>query len=244
MDEERDLVDDIYGDRDLPFDVTVERDLTTRQLRALLAERTDFLHYVGHVNDQGFECIDGTLDAASLESVGVDAFLLNACQSYDQGMQLLEKGSIGGIVTLSDVLNAEAVTMGKTLAGLLNGGFPLRAALEIARDESIMGEEYLVVGDGGFALAQSASGNPNLLTIDRLEDGFELEIKYYLTAQWGIGTLITPHLISDEYYISSSNTLRFELSTDELKHFFRLENAPVKIDGELFWSRSLDVDRI
>ncbi|WP_338034870.1 hypothetical protein [Halococcus hamelinensis] len=140
MDEERDFINETYGERDeLPFDITVERDLTVEQLKAVLSTQSDFLHYIGHVDPEGFECVDGKLDATTLESVGVDAFLLNACQSYRQGMALIEHGAIGGIVTLTDVLNCEAVTMGRTLARLLNSGFPLRPALGIAREESIIG---------------------------------------------------------------------------------------------------------
>ncbi|WP_160133049.1 hypothetical protein [Halococcus salsus] len=245
MDEERGLVDTIYGDRDLPFDVAVERDLTIRELRDLLAERTDFLHYVGHVDDGGFECVDGTLDAATLDSVGVDAFLLNACQSYEQGMSLIRKGSIGGIVTLADVLNAEAVTMGKTLAGLLNAGFPLRAALEVARDESIMGEEYLVVGDGGFALAQPAGSFPNLCRIERTGETFTVDYTIFLTSRQGIGSLVVPFFReNDQYYISSGLVQTFTVTEEDLQAFLELEDAPVRVGSELRWSQRLDLDTL
>ncbi|WP_309221876.1 hypothetical protein [Halorussus sp. MSC15.2] len=47
MDEERDIAAEVYGSREnLPFEVTVHRDLTTAQLRAVLAEETAFLHYI------------------------------------------------------------------------------------------------------------------------------------------------------------------------------------------------------
>ncbi|EMA39170.1 hypothetical protein, partial [Halococcus hamelinensis] len=245
MDEERGLVDTIYGDRDLPFDVAVERDLTTRDLRALLEKRTDLLHYVGHVDDGGFECVDGTLDAATLDSVGVDAFLLNACQSYEQGMSLIRKGSIGGIVTLSDVLNAEAVTMGKTLAGLLNAGFPLRAALEVARDESIVGDEYLVVGDGGFALAQPAGSFPNLCRIERTGETFTVDYTIYLTSRQGIGSLVVPFFReNDKYYVSSGLVGTFTVTKADLQTFLELEDAPVRIGSDLRWSQRLDLDTL
>ncbi|MFB6137253.1 MAG: hypothetical protein ABEJ42_02785, partial [Halobacteriaceae archaeon] len=149
MSEEEDTVSAVYGARDaLPFDVEVHRQLTAEELRDVLAEPTDFLHYIGHIDGDGFECADGRLDAGSIDEVGVDAFLLNACQSYDQGMSLIEAGSIGGVVTLRDVVNSGAVEMGETTARLLNRGFSLRAALTIAADEQIVGNQYLVVGDG------------------------------------------------------------------------------------------------
>ncbi len=245
MDEERGIIDEIYGDRaELPFDVTVKRDLTTTELEAVLSTQTDFLHYVGHVDPEGFECLDGKLDATELDSVGVDAFLLNACQSYRQGMALIERGAIGGIVTLSDVLNCEAVKMGQTLAGLLNCGFPLRAALEIARGESIMGDEYLVVGDGGLAIAQSASGNPNLLYIERDGESFNLEIEYYPTTQWGMGSIITPSITGSGHYLSTGDVKLPNVSKDKLEQFLALENAPVQSQRKLSWSRSISIDKL
>jgi hypothetical protein len=35
----------------------------------------DFLHYIGHIDADGFECRDGRLDVRTLDRVGVDAFL-------------------------------------------------------------------------------------------------------------------------------------------------------------------------
>jgi hypothetical protein len=242
MDEERGLIDEIYGDREeLPFDITVERDLTTAELADVLSTQTEFLHYVGHVDRDGFECADGKLDAATLDSVGVDAFLLNACQSYRQGMNLIDSGSIGGIVTLSDVLNSEAVTMGRTLAGLLNCGFPLRAALEIASDESVEGDEYIVVGDGNLSIAQTESGVAPLQHVEHTGDSFSLKMEVYPTADTGMGTLVMPVLDGAEYHVSTGEIQEQVLSRNELEDFLSLANTPTKIDGKLYWSQKIDV---
>jgi hypothetical protein len=164
--EEQEIVDTVYGSRaNLPFDVTVHHDLTTTEFRSVVKSSTDFFHYIGHVDEDGFECPDGSVDAGTLDSVGIDAFFLNACRSYDQAKRLIEAGSIGGIATLTDVLNSEAVSIGGILARLLNLGFPLNAALEIASDEIFLGEQYLVVGNGGVAIAQTEGGTPNLCEI-------------------------------------------------------------------------------
>ncbi|EMA46296.1 hypothetical protein [Halococcus saccharolyticus] len=243
MAEERDLIDDIYGNRDeLPFDVSLHRDLTTAELEGVLSTQTDFLHYIGHVDDGGFECADGDLNANTLDTVGVDAFLLNACQSYRQGMALIEAGSIGGIATLTDVLNCEAVRMGRTLAGLLNAGFSLQSALEIARGESIMGDEYLVIGDGGLAIAQSASGMPNLINLKPEENSFDIELETYPTSQRGIGSLVVPYMDSiSRYYLSSGVIGPFSITQNELERFFKLETVPVRISGKLRWSDQIDI---
>ncbi|WP_458210437.1 hypothetical protein [Haladaptatus sp. NG-SE-30] len=83
MDAERDAIDEIYGSRDeLPFNIQIHYSLSTTALEDVLSTPTDFFHYIGHIDDGGFRCTDGTLDAGTLESVQVDAFFLNACQSY------------------------------------------------------------------------------------------------------------------------------------------------------------------
>ncbi|MEF8829445.1 MAG: hypothetical protein V5A49_10435, partial [Haloarcula sp.] len=177
MEEERQLVDEVYGTRDdLPFDVTVHDDLTTAELRTVLTTDAEFFHYIGHTEHDGFVCRDGKLDVTTVESVGVDTFLLNACNSYNQGLGLVESGAIGGIVTLNEVLNDGAVRIGESVARLLNCGFPLRAALTIARGESILGGQYIVVGDGGVTVTQAESGAPNMLEIEYRGSDYKLNM--------------------------------------------------------------------
>ena len=241
MDDER-AVEASYGERaDLPFEVSVERDLTTAEFADVLSHRTDFLHYIGHVDSEGFACADGRLDARELDSVGMDAFLLNACQSYRQGMALIEGGAIGGIVTLSDVLNRDAVRMGRALAELFDAGFPLRAALDIARGESIVGGQYLVVGDGEFTLAYAASGTPILCEIERDEGRFRVEQFTYPTRKHGLGSLFIPAMGESGCYLSSGHVRTLDLSAHELWALLELEAMPVKVDGELHWSDRLDL---
>lgn len=243
MDDERGLIDDVYGDRsDLPFSMTVRHDLTTAELRDVLATPADFLHYIGHIDRDGFACMDGKLDATTLDSVAVDAFLLNACQSYEQGMALIDTGAIGGIVTLTDVINSGAVRIGQMLAHLLNCGFPLRPALELARGQSFVGGQYLVIGDGGLAITQVDGGTPHLYEIESQEESFRVGIETFPTTQLGMGTLIVPGIEHNERYYLSSNTIEtFELSVDELEQLITRENAPVRIDGKLCWTNEVNV---
>ncbi|WP_321112030.1 CHAT domain-containing protein [Halorussus salinisoli] len=246
MHAERDVVEESYGERaKLPFDVSVKRDLTTEELRETLASEQDFLHYIGHIDEEGFNCADGKLDATTLETVAVDAFLLNACQSYKQGMHLLEAGSIGGVVTLSEVINSGAVRIGRAMARLLNRGFPLQAALDIARDESIVGGQYIVVGDGGLAIAQAESGTPNMCEIEKVGDNYRVHLSTYPTDQRGLGSMVIPHLAEVEnFFLSSGEIEPFDLSRSELDEFLQLEDIPVKVDGELKWSSQLSVSEI
>jgi hypothetical protein len=246
MRKERDLVDQAYGDRRaLPFDVTVERDLTTAELREHLHRSADFFHYIGHTEEMGFECADGYLDAATLEETGVDAFFLNSCNSYHQGLRLIEAGAVGGVVTLNDVINDGAVRVGETVARLLNAGFPLGAALTIARDESVLGGQYIVVGDGGMTVTQAASRTPNLLRIRERDEGFSMSIRMFTTDETGLGAVYSPNLRDNsEYFLNSGETPSFGVSREELRDFLTLENVPVRTDGQLYWSSFLSVEDI
>ena len=240
--EEEEIVDMVYGSRaDLPFDVTVYHNLTIQEFRSVISSSSDFFHYIGHVDEDGFGCTNGSFDAATVDSVGIDAFFLNACRSYEQAKRLIEAGSTSGIATLTDVLNNEAVSIGGVLARLLNLGFPLYAALEIASDEIFLGEQYLVVGDGGVALAQTETGTPNLCEIEPTDDGFEVDYTTYPTTQLGIGSMIMPHTEQNEEFFLNSGTIEtFSMSKEELHRFLALEEIPVLIDGELQWSQSVD----
>ena len=246
MDEERQLVDEVYGTRDdLPFDVTVHDDLTTAELRTVLTTDAEFFHYIGHTERDGFVCRDGKLDVTTVDSVGIDTFLLNACNSYNQGLGLVEKGAIGGIVTLNEVLNDGAVRIGESVARLLNCGFPLRAALTIARDESILGGQYIVVGDGGVTVTQAGSGTPNMLEIESEDEYCKIDIHAYSTDDKGIGSIFMPYIEqNDDYFLTSGKIGPFELLEDELTHFLNMEEVPVRFDGELTWSSSIDVSTL
>jgi hypothetical protein len=246
MAEEQDLVDSAYGDREnLPFDVTVRRNLAVDALREEFRQDRSFLHYIGHTDDDGFECADGKLDAATLDETEVDAFFLNACNSYDQGVKLIEAGAIGGIVTLSDVFNDGAVRMGETVARLLNAGFPLRAALTVARDESVLGGQYIVVGDGGMTVTQAPSRTPIYLEIDSKTSEYSVDMYNYVTDSAGIGTMTIPCLEGvKEYFLSSGLVSTFELDETQLAQFLELEEMPIRIDDSLLWSSSIDITEL
>ncbi len=138
---DEDVVADLYGARDLlDFDVKVHYDLTRDQLVQVLSTPTNLLHYIGHVDERGMQCADGFLDVTSLDTdVAIESFLLNACRSFEQGQALVDRGSYGGVVTLSEVANVTATRFGQTLARLLNCGFTLRSALSIAQDDVMTG---------------------------------------------------------------------------------------------------------
>ena len=246
MGDEREVVDEVYGSQEeLPFEVTLYEGLDTDELREVLAGDSAFFHYVGHIDPEGFECPDGTLDASTLDSTGIESFLLNACGSYDQGMALIEAGAVGGIVTLADVVNDSAVRIGSTIARLLNNGYPLRPALDIAKETSYMGLRYIVVGDGGCDIARNDEDTPILCELERDGDEFVLEIITYTSSTVSMGGFTKTQVPDiEKCYLMSGPIGTFTLNQDDLDKCLAQGDFPVKIDDELHWSGEIDTTTI
>ncbi|RLM49567.1 caspase family protein [Halorubrum sp. Atlit-28R] len=237
-------VADLYGLRDMvQFDIEVRHDLTRAEMRETLESDVDFLHYIGHVDDRGMQCAEGYLDLTDEDlEIGVSAFLLNACQSYRQGEALVHRGSRGGIVTLSDVANSPATTLGRIIARLMNSGFNLRTALHVAKRELITGHQYIVVGDGGTTICQSRSGSAVVINLKRESSGdWEVSADMLPNGPYGNGTLTTLNLATDDsnHYIPVKLDYQ-AVSTEELSKFLDLETAPVFKSGQLVWSDELN----
>ncbi|MDX5989082.1 hypothetical protein E6P09_09395 [Haloferax mediterranei ATCC 33500] len=236
--DESNIVDDVYGSRDsLSFDVDAHYNLSRAELREILAKSTDFLHYIGHIDDEGFQCRDGKVDAKTLDHVGTGAFFLNACQSYSQGLALIEAGAIGGIVTLSDVINSQAVGVGCTIARFLNRGFPLQASLNLVQIDNDVRHQYAVVGDGTISVVQAESGFAVLCEVSYSEDNiYDLSYKTYLTSRCGPGSLTIPAFPGNQqYYLGSQRISNIKMTEDELRDFLSLEQIPVIYNSEVYW---------
>ncbi|GAB7010054.1 caspase family protein [Halorubrum trueperi] len=236
-------VANLYGLRDMvQFDIEVRHDLTREEMREVLCSDVDFLHYVGHVDERGMQCTDDYLDLTAEDlDVGVSAFLLNACQSYQQGEALIHRGSRGGIVTLSDVANSPATQLGRIIARLMNSGFNLRTALHVAKRELITGNQYIVLGDGGTTICQSRSGVVAAVTVHSENTPWNVSVKVYPNGPYGSGTLTTPNTESSpsNYYVPSEIALT-NVTESQLEKFLSLEVLPVFTQSGLVWSDEFD----
>lgn len=245
MDE--DVVGDFYGLRELlTYDVTVHYDLVRDELAEVFADESDFLHYIGHVDEQGFLCADGYLDAHELNAVGTTAFLLNACQSYEQGRALIRRGSQGGVVTLWDVGNSKATWMGTQLARLLNCGFNLRSALSVVQDYQPTVYQYVTLGDGGLTLVQSDSGFAIQLDVERVDtDSFAVTANAHLSRAVDLGSLLgLQWKDSDQVHLSAQPITTVEMTSKQLNDCLNHETMPVDVDGVLVWSDTLSASDI
>ncbi|ARS90459.1 hypothetical protein [Natrarchaeobaculum aegyptiacum] len=244
--EEHDILDETYGNREtLPFEIDSEFGVSTRRLTELLTGGGyDFLHYIGHATEDGIECADGDLDVRTLEAVDLGVFFLNACRSYEQGLALTERGAFGGVSTYADVVNEDAVEAGETMARLLNRGFPLRGALEIAQDHSALGDQYLIVGDGSADIAQSDGGTPGLLEFDPIDDStYTLGGQAYTTKEYKLGSVSTPAIQTiQQHHLSPGALPQERVERDALEEYLTWSKYPLLFEDEIYWNDEVGTD--
>jgi hypothetical protein len=240
MDIEPEAVEECYEIRsDRPLDTEIHYRLATTGLERLIESGTDLLHFVGHASAEGLDCPDGTLDVATVDESRVDAFYLNACESYRQGRLLVERGSVGGVVTHSRVADTRAAEVGVAVARLLNVGYPLGAAVEVVRSTTDGGGQYAAIGDESVCLAQPAGGCPYLPVVASgdADDAVRLRIRSLAAdaCRWGLGSMNAYHDVSDSQHLVSGRAGPFEVTVDELRTFAARSPGALVIDGELRW---------
>lgn len=246
--EEATFVSEDYGSSyGYQFDVDVRRNLTCNELATVLTDRRDFLHYIGHVEPDGFPCADGTLDAHSLDEVSVDTFILNACSSYQQGKALIERGATAGVVTTEAVPNTEAIRAGRSAARLLDMGFSLSAATEIIQDILLPSDQYTVVGDPNDCLVTAENGAPRITIVNLVSDGrYRVTSKIYPKPQTGVGARYTPYFGgAPERAITVPGTVGpMTLKPDHLATELDEPPCPLVVGGELMWASETDIEDI
>lgn len=135
--------------------VEVRRHLGREDLLHAFAEDFDLLHFAGHCDPGGLRCPDGHADLSQVETCNVRAFFLNCCASYRQGARLIEKGSACGIGTMFRVIDEAALDVSLGFYRLLAYGYPVLASYLGARECSVTGKEYLLLGDGSLPVVCS-----------------------------------------------------------------------------------------
>lgn len=231
----------IYGSREqIPFEIDTYRRVGTDQLAELLTEPCDFFHFVGHASEDGLHCPDGTLQPSVLNSVAMRSFFLSACSSYIPGKELVEKGAISGVVTLSDVNEESAEQVGVMVAKLLNGGFSLRSALLIARERSIVGGQYACIGMDNSTLTHPEGGITYACELSGGDPEWGLDITTYPNFHWDIGSVATFQCDPHGRCILAGNTVSVSsLATESVIEFFEADQVPVWFDGEWYWSEEV-----
>ena len=231
-------VNSIYGNlTNMSYDVTVRHKLTKSELRTTLTNKSDFIHYIGHIDSDGFRCENGTMDASTIESVGARSFFLNACESYEQGMALIESGSLGGIVTRNEIENNAGITAGSTIAQLLSYGLPLYGVLFFLQNSIESAKEYRILGDSTLTLSQSERIIPTTCNILQKSEERSAVLTTWVTPNVRQGGISMPYISSvDSYHVIPKCVFIESVSRLELIEFLNTEKFPVLFEGEFRWS--------
>ena len=234
MADEHTAVTEIYRAADLPMDVRVRESLSVSELADVFRQPTDFVHFIGHCDDAGLRCPDGNLALSSLSEARTQTFFLNACGSYDEGLDLVKQGAVAGAVTLTDVLDKHAALVGTAFARLLSNGFSIQRALELARRRIMMCKDYAVVGDGTYSIVPNPA-QPAVVWVSEADTGFDVQC-----------TVVAPERPGESYRLpfDDSAALNGEqtshsLDTGELADALSQTSLPVIYDGEFHWSDDL-----
>jgi len=234
MSDERHSVSEIYRAADLPMDVTVSDQLSRAELADVFESENDFVHFIGHCEDDGLCCPDGTLAMESLSESRTRTFFLNACGSYQQGLDLIEQGSVAGAVTFADVLDSHAAMVGTAFARLLSNGFSIQRALQLARRRIMMSKDYAVVGDGTYALLPGPT-DPVVVMVSETDGRYELTCEV-MTPQGAGESYDLP--VDGEVALNGTAT-EHTVSAATLVETLESNSLPVIFDGDFHWSEDL-----
>ena len=221
--------------------VTVEKHLTVERLRAVFESRHDLVHYIGHCDADGLRCSDGHLATSDLRESNAEAFILNACGSFYEGLDLVRQGSTAGAVTFEKVLDKHAARVGTAFARLLVYGFSIERALALARRRVIVGTDYTVVGDGTHALTRSGADVP--LAARLVEDEGSFTLTYEASSPRVAGGRYRPpaEVESGARLHGSAGEVSFD--AEEVTSLLARIDLPVVYDGDIRWSEEL-ADRL
>jgi hypothetical protein len=220
------------------IEVTVKERTTRAELAEVFESSHDLVHYIGHCDESGLRCVDGNLAVENIEESNVETFFLNACGSYYEGLELVEKGSVAGAVTFDKVLDGHAARVGTTFVRLLVNGFCLERALALARRRIIMGNDYTIVGDGTHLLTEPGIPAPAVATVDENDDD-TYRLKYDTNSPHIAGGVYAPPFPEDERSHLLGTSQRTDLTAEDLADFLDRTDVPVIYDGDIHWSGEL-----
>lgn len=124
------------------------RNVTIEGLAEVFSAGYDIVQFIGHCDCKGFKCEDGYAGASDIVENRSLMFFLNSCSSCVEAAKLMEKGSVCGVATLHAVQEEVAVDVCSNFYMMLGAGYPALTALNAARECSVVGKEYILMGDG------------------------------------------------------------------------------------------------
>lgn len=176
----------------LSVDITKRTQTSRDELRTIIEEGADLLHFIGHITADGIHCRDGLLDVDTLEESNARVFFLNGCESFAQGELMVDAGSHGGLVTTDSVRNTAAIQFGQSAAKLLNRGFSLGATLHVLHTHLSDLNTYTGIGDSRTTVAPPKNA-PTIFSVREITSSNEIEVSlevYPTSSAYDVGTLI------------------------------------------------------
>lgn len=230
----------IYRERasELDIDIDIREGLTTAELARTFETRHDLVHYIGHCEEDGLRCPDGTLSISSIDRSRAQTFFLNACGSYYEGLELVRKGSVAGAVTFQKVLDSHAAKVGAMFARLVVHGYSIERALDLSRRRVIMGKDYAVVGDGTHVLSQTETLVGAQAELEENDDG-SYELTYGMPAPHTMGGRMHVLIQEDERPSLLGAEWSSTVTRAELQPFLSKGEFPVIYQGDIHWSSEL-----
>ena len=223
-----------YERRSEQFDIDLElrENVSTAELARIFESRNDLVHFIGHRDDRGLECVNGYFSTDTLSESNAQTFFLNACGSYPEGRALVKKGSVGGGVTFESVTNEDAVRVGTAFARLIVNGFCIERALDYTRRQLMTPKDYAVVGDGTHVVTQNDSFVPDGLFLFR--DGEQFSMLQEQDGPRLPGGEVNSPLDDDAFLIGTERL--YELTREEVIDYLTIHDGPVVIDEELYFA--------
>lgn len=220
-----------YGRRADRFSVTVDRvdDPTTDELAGLLGREIDFLHFVGDCDGSGLVCADGVLEPAALEANNTQLFQLDAPDSYEVGVGLVERGSVAGVACRS-ASSTDDHRIGTTIGELLLYGQSIASARTVGVVCGEIGAESDVVGDGTHRfVAKWAPAGVEELTSGE-DGGIRVTVRNFPVDPPSIYSADTE---AESHLTLTNGTSRVDPA--DLTSFFSTGSTPRYYDGRLYW---------
>ena len=220
----------------LNAEVEIAENVTTAELARIFEAGHDLVHYIGHRDDDGLECADGALSTESLAESNARTFFLNACGSYPEGEQLIQKGSVAGGVTFEKVGDEEAAQVGTAFARMMMHGFSMERAVKKARKQLTTPKDYAVVGNGTYVLTQSDTlAPPDIWMKENKANMFTATMRHEQVGLHG-AEVIAEH---DSQYVLVGQTRSFDLSTEQLLNYTKVVDSPIIYRQNLYYPDEL-----
>jgi len=151
---------------------------------------------------------------------------------------LVDNGAIAGVVTLKDVISSMATKIGRTIARLVNYGFPIGGATNLVQETMFSGEHYAVVGDSNASLAQIKKGVPEVQKVSLTDDGqFKVRVKTFASWNYDIGAMFTSYLdVFDRSYVVPEEFGPENIDGSTLTKYLNRGLFPIIAADEFYWS--------